>query len=630
MDVRKIILSLLLSAATLPSGAQAQEDDAAVLNLDAVVMTGTRTEKRLSEAPVLTSVVTRREVEKAAAISFLEALEDNVPGIVYEPNGMGNNLRIRGLNSRYILFLVDGERLVSEGAGGNVNLDQIDVGTIKRIEIINGAASALYGSNAVGAVINIITKEPEDSFGASANVTYQSHNTLNARLSAESKAGRVKALTGAFRNSSDGFGGDGNGAYAARYADWGANLKLGYDISDQTDLSITGRWFRHESFNPEGSLNTTHPLTNTVSAGAAGGWHSIDGRTKVRASASLDKYFDMDWYEQKGTSKLANTASYLSSRVLGTFKPNGHWETVGGLEYNHEENYATRTLGPQPTRKAIEDANIFAQTQWTPIQGIDIVAGARGTWNSMFGSVLTPKLSAMCKAGRFTFRAGSGRSFRAPSIKELWYNFDHQGMFWVYGNPELQPEKGFYNSLSAEYGNSTLNASLTLYRNDIGNKITQYEVVNDAGGLEKYYRNVNSATLQGLDVNLSWIVWKQLFLKGSYSFCDAVDNSTGLQLQSNVKHSGTASATWNGRIRKSPFSLQLAGHFSSPRLYQSKEETTQSKPYNIWKIVFLKPFSLPAGTLELTLKCDNIFEFKDPTFINPGRQYLIGLRYKFK
>ena len=79
---------------------------------------------------------------------------------------MGNNLRIRGLNSRYILFLVDGERLVGEGAGGNINLDQIDVANIKRIEMINGAASVLYGSNALGAVNNEITKEPQQAIAA--------------------------------------------------------------------------------------------------------------------------------------------------------------------------------------------------------------------------------------------------------------------------------------------------------------------------------------------------------------------------------------------------------------------------------------------------------------------------------
>lgn len=126
------------------------QDDGHQIKLEEVVVTGTRTEKRLSEVPVLTTVISEKDIRKSGVQTALEALEDNLPGIVSEANAMGNNLRIKGLSSRYILFLVDGERMVSEGAGGNINLSQIDVNSIKRIEIINGAASALYGSNAVG------------------------------------------------------------------------------------------------------------------------------------------------------------------------------------------------------------------------------------------------------------------------------------------------------------------------------------------------------------------------------------------------------------------------------------------------------------------------------------------------
>ncbi|MDE7149790.1 MAG: TonB-dependent receptor, partial [Bacteroidales bacterium] len=142
------------------------------LSLGEVVVTGTRTERHLADVPVLTTVIPSREMEKAASVSVLEALEDVVPGIVSSENAMGNNLRIKGLNSRYILFLVDGERLVSEGAGGNVNLDQIDVNQIERIEIVQGAASALYGSNAVGAIINLITKEPVHKIEAGAKASW--------------------------------------------------------------------------------------------------------------------------------------------------------------------------------------------------------------------------------------------------------------------------------------------------------------------------------------------------------------------------------------------------------------------------------------------------------------------------
>lgn len=610
-----------------------------VLNLGEVVVTGTRTEKRLSEAPVLTTVVRDREIQKSGAVSAIEALEDNIPGIVTEPNAMGNNLRIKGLNSRYILFLVDGERMVSESAGGNVNLSQIDVNNIKRIEVINGAASALYGSNAVGAVINIITKEPVHKFEGGANVQMESNNTLRTKVDMGANLGKFKTRINAFRHSSDGFGGDGTGAYAARYTDWGGNLKLGYNPIERVDLNLTGRYFRHETFNPDGSLNSTHPLTHTLSTGFNGGYRTADSRYTVRASINFDKYFDTDYLEKLGSDKTNNTASYISSRIINTFHPTDKWEIVTGLEQNHEENYATKTLGADPTTKKLDDYNVFGQAQWTPLKDFDVIAGARYTYNTQFNSAFTPKLSLMYKLKGFTFRGGVGTAFRAPSIKELYYDFDHQGMFWVYGNPDLKAEHGLYNSLSAEYTRNGFNISVSGYWNDINNKITQYDVINEQGRNEKYYKNVSSATLAGVDVNLSYVLFKELVLKGSYSYCDARDNSTGLQLSSNVKHSGTVSATWNGKIARSPFSLQFAGRMNSPKLYQqvvtgsSGEQITElseSKPYNIWKVVLVKPFRINKHTLELTLKCDNIFNFKEVSFVNPGRQYMIGLRYAFK
>ena len=156
-------------------------------------------------------------------------------------------------------------------------------------------------------------------------------------------------------------------------------------------------------------------------------------------------------------------------------------------------------------------------------------------------------------------------------------------------------------------------------------------MVNSLGGLEKYYKNVDSATLTGIDLNLSFILWKHLTLKGSYSFCDAMDNVSREQLSGNVRHSGTASLTWNGHFFHGPYSIQMAGRFSSPRIYESDGETRSSRPYNIWKFVITKQFRIHKDhRLELTLKCDNLFNFRDATFINPGRQYLAGIRYTFK
>ncbi len=610
-------------------------------NLDQIVVTGTRTEKRLADVPVQTIVISKADIKKTGSVSTMEALQDYIPGIVTTPNGMGSNMRIRGLNSRYILFLVDGERLVSEGAGGNINLDQIDFNNIERIEVVNEAASALYGSNAVGGVINIITKKTIHQFEAGANASYQSNNTQKFQVDVGSNQKKLAVRANVFRNSSDGFDIE-NGPYAARYTDYGTTLNVGYNFTDRINAKVNGRFFQHETFNPVNSMNVAHDLDRKLAVGANAGIRSKDSCNRLQASVNFDKYYIYEVLEKKNNKlEEESNASFISTRVTDTFSPGNKWEIVAGTEYNHEgiTTVNSTTLGPDPITKTIDDINLFGQVQHTVLKGFDAIAGARYTYNNQFKSAFTPKLSLMYKTGRFTFRGGLGTAFRAPSIKELYYDFSHQGAFWIYGNPELKAEKGLFSSLSSEFTGKGLNTSVSFYNNKIDNKITQYIIIDSEGKENRYYKNVSSATLNGFDFNISYLFFKQVVLKGTYSYCDAQDDLTGLQLDSNVKHSGTASLTWNGKMAQSPFSLQLAGRMNSPKLYQSVTtdengngitEKEESEPYRIWKATLVKPFRIRQHLLEVTLKCDNIFGFKETSFINPGRQYLIGLQYKFK
>ncbi len=603
-----------------------------------VVVTGTRTEKKLSDSPVLTTLIKAEDLRRGGVTNALDALLDHVPGVVTEANAMGNNLKIRGLNSRYILFLIDGERMVSEGAGGNINLDQIDMESIERIEVINGAASALYGSNAVGAVINFITKQSSTSFSADAKASYESYNTLKTRVGLSANKNKFYIAASGMYNHSDGYNIE-DGAYSARYDDAGADLKVKYKASDNLSAGVTGRYFRHEVFNPDNALMYTHPLSHNVTMGANVDYSSPNKKYALTASTNFTNYYDMEFDEDENQANLDNRASYLSTRVLNTFTPNELWEIVAGVEQNHEESYSTTLFGGAAKTELLDDYNLFAQAQFEAFKNFDIVAGARYTYNTRYKSSLNPKLSLMYRTGSFTFRGGIGSAFRAPSIKELYYDFYHSGGggFMVYGNPNLKAERGLYNSLSGEYSRNGLYVSVSGYINNIDDKIDQYSVIE--GGVEsRYYTNISSATLQGVDVNVSYNLLRTVLLKGSYSYCDAVDNSTGLQLSSNVKHSSTISATWNAKFEDFPFSLQLAGRLSSPKLYEyaytdesgvQVTELSQSKAYDIWKVTFVKPLKINKHLLELTLKCDNIFGFEDTSFINPGRTYMVGLRYKF-
>ncbi len=612
-----------------------------VLSLDQIVVTGTRTPKRLADAPVQTTVIAEADIKKAAAVSPLEILQDNVPGLVSTANAMGNNLRMRGLNSRYILFLVDGERLVSEGSGGNINLSQIDFNTIERIEVVNGAASALYGSNAVGAVINMITKKPVHPIEGSFNTSFQSYNTSRLQANIGSNLDKLTIGASLFRNSTDGYD-IARGAMSKPHTDYGSDLKLGLKPTERVTIAFNSRLFQHEVFNFSGTLNTAHDLERKVTVGGQSTVLSKNTRNNLSASVNFDKFFKFDVLERKDDLlEKQNDITHISGRLMNTYKSEKRWELVSGFEYNLEgiSTDSAEILGPEPTVKKVGDVNAFLQWQNRLLKNLEIVLGSRYTYNEQFGSAFSPKLSLMHKTGRFTFRGGTGSAFRAPDLKELYYNFNHNGSFWVYGNPDLVPEKGWYNSLSAEYTKGMLNMSLTGYLNRIKNKITSYRVISETGQPDRYYRNVSSSTLQGFDVNVSFVWLQQWMVKSTYSYTNARDNNTDLQLTGNVKHSATLALTWNHEIFESPFSFQLSGRLTSPILNEFTETDENgnevilkdaSKSYNIWKATFIKPLRINEHMLELTLKCDNLFNFSDIYFTNPGRQYLAGLRYTFR
>lgn len=118
---------------------------------------------------------------------------------------------------------------------------------------------------------------------------------------------KFSARASGFRNSSDGFGGDGEGAYAAAYEDYGATLNMGYRPTDRSDVNVVGRFFSHETFNPTGSMNASHALSHNLSLGANGGLSSADKRNSMRLSVNFDKYFDYEVLERRTTRRTRTT-----------------------------------------------------------------------------------------------------------------------------------------------------------------------------------------------------------------------------------------------------------------------------------------------------------------------------------
>ena len=176
--MKRVVLCILTLAPTFGQGICATEElpatpphDTLSVNMEDVVTTATRTPLPLKKTPVITRVITARDLESRGVATIQEALENELAGVEFHQAGYGTSLSFQGLDARYVLFLVNGERMAGE-TYGNIDYARIPVSNIERIEIVRGASSVLYGSNAMGAVVNIITKMPQKQVEVNASLRY--------------------------------------------------------------------------------------------------------------------------------------------------------------------------------------------------------------------------------------------------------------------------------------------------------------------------------------------------------------------------------------------------------------------------------------------------------------------------
>lgn len=176
--MKRIVLCILTLAPTFGQGICATEElpatpphDTLSVNMEDVVITATRTPLPLKKTPVITRVITARDLESRGVATIQEALENELAGVEFHQAGYGTSLSFQGLDARYVLFLVNGERMAGE-TYGNIDYARIPVSNIERIEIVRGASSVLYGSNAMGAAVNIITKMPQKQVEVNASLRY--------------------------------------------------------------------------------------------------------------------------------------------------------------------------------------------------------------------------------------------------------------------------------------------------------------------------------------------------------------------------------------------------------------------------------------------------------------------------
>ncbi|MDR1114915.1 MAG: TonB-dependent receptor [Tannerella sp.] len=609
-----------------------------------VVVTGTRTARLLKDTPVLTKVISGVEIEQSGAVTALEALEDFVPGVMFTPNTMGDNINIAGLDNKYILILVDGERLVNERTE-NVNFSRLNTSDIKQIEVINGASSVLYGSNAIGAVINIITKEVDKPLQGSARVRYSNYNTWVGDASFGLKANGFSSKTNLSAKNSDGYDSGRAGVASdfsmSPYSDYTISEALKYRFNDDFDMELKGNYYRNETWflhKYQTRIDNNYTFGGKLN-------YRFSRKNTLTFSGNSDTYRGNQVYKRANDSTVyANGSQYATFRLLDVWDANRNIQLVSGAELNREKTYSENQFGNIPKECEANNRNLFSQGEFKTETGLEALAGVRYTHHSEFGGYLSPKISLMYKLDKLRFRANISNGYKAPTIKEMYMEFPHaiggDVPFWVIGNPGLVPEVSWYKAVSAEYISTDINASVTIHDNSIQDKIVSEQSWNALQNrTELIYRNVEDAQITGVDVSVQWSFLKYFRLRGGYSFAHAIDKATGWQLPGNSKHNANCNLVFKqsrlpflSSAAYWPYSLLLSGRYMSSRVLSRNEEEIRSGDYFVTNVVYNQQFPIHnnlAGNFQFGI--NNLLNYTnhDSAPGNPGRTCFVSLGMKF-
>jgi len=602
------------------------------IDLNAVVVTGTRTEKSLLNTPVLTQSISIQELQKKDVTDITQALEYSVPGIEFSSTAAGKSVSLQGIDAQYMLFMVNGERLAGD-TYGDVDYSRINMADIERIEVVKGASSTLYGSNALGGVVNIITKTPVKKLELFASTRFSNYNTQNYQARIGSKLGNFSSQLSVVYDKTDGYDLIEGDSYRTQEKEDGVVVSehIKYTPSESLLLEANVSYLNKNRDNTSADLYDRKNKDFTYGAKAT---YFLNHKNNLSLSWNSDNY---ELLNKVTPDSLVSDYDnlYNTARLLGNFNL-ASWNLLTvGSEYISENLTAERNKIDDKTNT---DYILFAQEDIQIGEKANIIGGFRAHNNSQYGWHFTPQFSAMYKIWHLAFRGNYSMGYKTPSLKEKYMSFRIPApgppMFLV-GYEDLKPETSNYASISTEYTRDGVSFSVSAYRNDIKDMISENmdEYTVKPGGIIEYaYRNYDHVLLKGLDIILKTKIVRNLTFTGATTFSKKTNEITGEEFENARNFSGKGNLDYNFLKENYKLNINLQGNLYGAKSINLMDETT----HQIEK-VNLESFSLWRLTTTQTLKSnyflrlgiDNIFDYTDTSggynTGNPGRTFFFGI-----
>lgn len=651
---------------SLSAEVSAQSNVAMQDSIPEIVVTGTGTEHYLKDAPVQTEVISRKMLDSYAGATLEDILSGLCASFDFSAGDMGANMQLGGLGNGYILILVDGKKMHGD-VGGQNNLGLIDPARIERIEIVKGAASALYGSDAIAGVVNIILKKHRENILIENTSRGGSYGEFRQSNTVQFKVGKFTSSTNFQLKHSDGWQ---NTTYedpnryeypitnsinktVNRYTDWQVAQRFDYQATKDLSLYADGSFYRKRIYRPCGVPDyKTYDFLYRNSSVATGGKLKLKNSNSIMLDVNYDSHAYYYMYTREtwdkeyddsgkeisfpyfpGDKGLQSDQSRLLLQLKGIFNlPYFNRLSVGtDTEINWLD--APRRLD-EKDQVSDYTTSFYAQDEWTPIERLNITAGGRLTVNQNFGVRITPKVSALYKLGAFNLHATYSEGFKTPTLKELHYRYIRQMSIISLnlGNTELDPQTSRYVSGGLEYNGTRFSINVTGYCNWVDNMITLVTIpLSQAPGdlvvtydpaRVRQYQNMDDARTYGVDVNAKWTPVQSLTLTGGYSYLDTEANQYDEEdqvmkhviIDGMAHHRATVSAIWTHAWRRSNYRLGIGvyGRIQSKRYYQ---DDGNGKAYNLWRLNTRHQFKLgKRWNAEVNAGIDNIFNYYETTY----------------
>lgn len=617
--------------------------------LGEVVVTGTRTPKMLKDIPVVTTVISEREIEKTGSMTIADVLQTEIPGVEFGRQMDGQVvMNMQGMGGSDILFLIDGEKMAGESMN-NIDYERLNMDNVERVEIVRGAGSALYGSNAVGGVVNIITKEADEPWSLNLNGRYGSHNEQRYGATLGFNRGKFSSTTNAsykfvdtyWLDSKDSVGNivESSPIYGGRNLN--VNQAFRYDFRPGLSLKLRGSFYHRERDYSETRKNRYYD----GSAGATLNYE-INDKAHLRFNYAFDLYNKNNFYPVTELTTLEYRNVYNTANVQFDYRFTEKNILTVGAEYFNESllsnQFDTTESGDWMSYEA-HTAVAYAQHDISFQERYFLVYGLRMDYNSQFKLPhLSPKVSFMYKINPVSIRLSYAGGFRAPSLKERYSNYDmgNQGWFIIYGNPDLKPEKSQNATLSLEYARKSASFTATGYYSYTRDKITTvYNERQDTA----FYRNVYSSHTAGFDANLMFKLPYGFGLKLSYSYVYDLQKVDGVNASYARPHTGVLrldyhyEKSWyqlgvslSGRVLSALTQNNIAGYEQDPEtgMEVAVYEETRYPAYTLWKLNVNQRF---MDAVSLNVGIDNLFNYRPQAYdlvsgsLSPGITFYVSL-----